>query len=180
MRKILQRLIWAETLEHPSEDWWQQDLHQGPSASEDWKKPTPDIFLHISLSRIRVRSSSFIRTSYCNIDRELCLGLPPLASPRLASGSLVTRSLAKSSGCLVHCPANFNLLLLTLSHSFSSARIRHCCWPYPSMEHPAPYATFWRISNPNFSPWAGCLCHCPGFRAILTSSNEKSLQSMNN
>ena len=59
---------------------------------------------------------------FSSVDRYwwLCLCLPLLASPRLASGSHVTRSSAKSSGRLMQCLANFYLLLLILFDSFGS------------------------------------------------------------
>ena len=36
-QKRLHRLIWAETLVHPSQDWWQRYLNQ--RTSKDWNKP---------------------------------------------------------------------------------------------------------------------------------------------
>ena len=53
-----------------------------------------DIFLYVPQSRIMVCSSSLVSipTSLSTIDRELCLSLPLLVSPRLASSSHAIRS----------------------------------------------------------------------------------------
>ena len=69
--KRLHRLSWAEPLAHPSQDWWQRDSNQRPSASEDWDGVCWNCTWQPLIVQLQRRHRSIILDFICD-QRSLC------------------------------------------------------------------------------------------------------------